>query len=247
MLQRFRNFSNPLELTLGRLLFRNTDVQVHRVGDKHMLVDHRFADAGSIRGCVSNPMYATLLDKVKLPKKLSVLDIGANVGGFPLLLHARGHELDKLTIVELNPRTFVRLHFNILSNWGHAQVLNYGVSSSAGDLTLTLGEGDTADSLRGSPDGKGDVVTVRTIALDDLPHDGPIDLLKIDIEHAEVDVLLKPGHEATLARTQVLIIEIHPLEHAKAIHTAIEATGLKHVVGSQELIGQHIFARQMET
>lgn len=243
MLKRFQNFSNPIELALGRLFFRKTQLQVHRVGDKHMLVDHRHSDAGSVRGCVSDPMYARLLEKVSLPDKLSVLDVGANVGGFPLLLHARGHRIDKLTCVELNPRTHVRLQFNVLSNWPDARVLSCGVSSEAGEMTLTLGAGNTSDSLRGSPDGAGTPVTVRTVMLDDLPHDGPIDLLKMDIEHAEVDVLLNPGHEATLARSNVLLIEIHPLERAQEIHAAIEATGLRHVAGSQFLIGQHIFAR----
>jgi FkbM family methyltransferase len=243
VLDRFRNFSNRLELAVGRALFRDTKVQVHRVGDKHMIVDHRHSDAGSIRGCVSSPMYADLLGRVTLPKRLSVLDVGSNVGGFPLLLHALGHEIDRLTCVEFNPATHVRLHFNILSNWPDATVLNRAITSREGEVTVSLGSGNTGDSLRGSPGGAGEVRTIKTMRLDDIPHEGPIDILKMDIEHAEVDVLLNPGHEATLARTAVLVIEIHPLEHAEAIHDAIAATGLQHVAGPDRLIGQHIFAR----
>jgi hypothetical protein len=65
----------------------------------------------------------------------------------------------------------------------------------------------------------------------------------MDIEHAEVDVLLNPGFEKTLARSKVLVIEIHPLERAQEIHDAITATGLKHVTGTDTLVGQHIFER----
>lgn len=244
MLRRFRGFSNSTELLLGRLLFRQTSVQVHRVGEKHMIVDHRCSDAGSIRGCVSDTMYSALLDRVDLPKSLSVLDIGANVGGFPFLLHARGHALKQLTCVELNPNTFVRLHFNILTNWPQATVLNQAITSEQGTLTISLGRGDTGDSLRGSSDGKGETVTVPTRRLDDLPHDGPIDILKMDIEHAEADVLLNTGHEETLARTRILVIEIHPLDKAQEIHAAIETAGLTHVGGSESLVGQHIFVRR---
>ncbi len=243
MLKRFENFSNRVELALGRLFFRDTSVQVHRIGDKHMILDHRAADAGSIRGCVSSPMYWDLLDKVKLPRNLTVLDVGANVGGFPFLLHARKHELKSLTCVELNPSTFVRLQFNVLSNWPKATVLNRAVTSQPGELTLRLGRGDTGDSLRGSPQGGGEEVTVQTIKLDELSDAPVIDLLKMDIEGAETDVLLETGHEQTLARTSVLVIEIHPVDKAQAIHDAITATGLEHVWGSEPMIGQHVFAR----
>ena len=65
----------------------------------------------------------------------------------------------------------------------------------------------------------------------------------MDIEGAETDVLLETGHEQTLARTSVLVIEIHPVDKAQAIHDAITATGLEHVWGSEPMIGQHVFAR----
>ena len=43
----------------------------------------------------------------------NVLDLGANNGGFPLLLHTSGIELKKVVSVEFNPRTFARLNFNL--------------------------------------------------------------------------------------------------------------------------------------
>lgn len=244
MLGYFKNFSNRAELAVGRLFFRQTQLQVHRIGQTHMIVDHRGADAGSIRGCVSSSMYTDLLGRVSLPARLSVLDVGANVGGFPLMLHALGHEFSTLTCVELNPKTYVRLHFNILSNWPRATVLNRAVTSEPGEITVSLGFGDTGDSIRGTPRSDGASTTVQTVRLDDVAQEGPIDILKMDIEGAEEDVLLRPGSEKTLARTAVLVIEIHPAETAGAIHAAIEAAGLIYVAGSgRGLTGQHIFAR----
>ena len=244
MLNRFRGFNNRLELLTGRSLFRKTKVQVFRIGSVHMIADHRYSDIGSIVGCVSDRMYRNLLKEIKLPREISVLDVGSNVGGFPLLLHSLGHTFRKLTCVELNPTTYNRLHFNIKTNWPHASVLNRAVSSTRGAIEVRLGGGNTADSLRGSPDSLGDLHSIASLQLDDIDHGGEIDVLKMDIEHAEVDVLLNSGHARTLERTNALIIEIHPLERAEQIHAAIERTGLEHMAGSGTLVGQHLFVRR---
>ena len=145
----------------------------------------------------------------------------------------------------MNPATAERLRFNILTNWPEATVLNCAVAKSEEELEVTLGIGSTSDSLRGS---KGSTalrpVTVRTRRLDDISGDFPIDILKIDIEGAEQDVLFNPGHEDTLKRARALVIEIHHLETAEAVHAAIEAQGLMWIGGpNQRGIGQHIFAR----
>lgn len=244
MFKKFRGFDNALELITGRLFFQKTQVQVHRIGDVHMILDHRASDAGSIRGCVSDDMYRRLLAQVSLPKELSVVDVGANVGGFPLLLTALGHSFRTLTCVEMNPSTAERLRFNIRSNWSHANVINAAVASEPGETTVRLGRGNTADSLeRGSKDGAGTEVSVRLMRLDDISGEGPIDLLKVDIEGAEQDVLFNPGHEKTLARAACLVIEIHHAPTAQQVHDVIEAAGLKWVAGDDTRIGQHLFAR----
>ena len=244
MLSRFKGFDNRFEMIIGRAFFRGTSVQVHRVGDVQMIVDHRFADAGSVRGLISSEMYRGMLKKVSLPRTLRVLDVGANVGGFPLLLSSLGHKFDSLTCIEMNPATAVRLHFNILSNWPNAKVVNAAVTSECRDIEVRLGGGDTGDSLElGSPNGTGTLQTIHGVRLDDIAAPGPIDILKMDIEGAEEDVLLKTGHEDTLARSNVLVIEIHHERSARAVHQAIEKAGFRRVEGPRSSVGQFLFSR----
>lgn len=245
MFKKFRSFDNRLELLVGRLFFARTQVQVHRIGDVHMILDHRAADAGSIRGCVSEDMYRRLLGRVELPRALSVVDVGSNVGGFPFLLAGLGHTFNALTCVEMNPATAERLRFNIRTNWPDAMVINAAVASEPGEVQVRLGRGSTGDSLeRGSKVGAVSEVPVRLMRLDEISGDATIDLLKIDVEGAEQDVLFNPGHEHTLERAACLVIEIHHAPTAQKVHDVIESHGLVHVAGDDALIGQHIFERR---
>ncbi len=80
-LKSFLQFDNWIQLIMERIFFRDTTLQVHRVGDLQMLVDHRGSDAGSIRTCLATPMYKQFLSQCNLERDITVLDIGANVGG----------------------------------------------------------------------------------------------------------------------------------------------------------------------
>ena len=59
-------FDNWPQLLIERIFFRKTTLQVHRAGALQMVVDHRGADAGSIRTCIATPMYRQFLDSLTL-------------------------------------------------------------------------------------------------------------------------------------------------------------------------------------
>ena len=208
-----RRFDNALQLFLDRLIGRSTGLTVYRLGEYRILIDHRGEDQVGTRLCLIDGVYDGLLAKVSLPNRLSVLDLGANGGGFPLLLGTMGHSFERLVCVEMNPNTCARLTFNIGSNLGRQHlVLNAAVSDIAGEIEKSFGLGSVSDRIdrAGSPDGAAERVPFLTF--DEIVRRGGfpdgIDLCKFDVEGAEFDVLF--GSNATLLpRCRHLLMELH--------------------------------------
>ncbi len=144
-------FDNRFELLLQRLFFRHSHLQVHRFRNCEMIVDHRYADAGSIRGCLTESAgYRGLLRHVRLSKDAIVLDIGANVGGFAMLVAGTfgKNAIRRFVSVEMNPMTYERLRFNMKSNFGDsAEIIWAAVCSQQRDVRVSLGDGSTSDNI----------------------------------------------------------------------------------------------------
>ena len=244
-------FDNWAEMLVQRIFFRRTQVQVHRLGKIQAVVDHRGADAGSIRTCLCTPMYTQFLDNVQLPRSISVLDIGANVGGFTLLLAHRGHHMRKVVCVELNPNTYERLRFNVLTNVGlHCHIVNGALWRSEGTLSVQLGIGSTSDSIRGTGDTArygARECTVRSCTPDSLISEffsqEAIDICKIDIEGAEDDVLLSENDVAgSLCQCRNILIELHSQHAYNAVLQRIEGLGFRLVAKEPgKPLGVHLF------
>ena len=127
-INRLRWFDNSLQLLVERSLFRKTNLQTYRFGRHEAIVDHRAADAGSIVSCLTGNMYRQFFKHIHLPSKMTLVDLGANVGGFSLLMLAQGHDIEQLLCVEFNPRTYERLRFNIRTNFDiNAHIINAAV------------------------------------------------------------------------------------------------------------------------
>lgn len=244
-------FDNRLELLLQRVVFRGTAVQVYRVGGLHLVVDNRASDAGSIRACISGPMYGRFLSQVSLPREATVLDLGANVGGFSLLLYLRGVRFRRLVCVEMNPNTYERLRFNLLSNEiGNVEVINAAVCGAARTLRVRLGRGSTGDSIYAGTDrldGSREY-EVRGRTLDEICETavggGIIDLCKMDIEGAEDEVLLGPASaNASLSRMRYLLTELHHAEKIGEIVDMLRARGFEWIAGERggPGCGVHLF------
>jgi FkbM family methyltransferase len=206
-------FSNWPELLLGLTLFRKTGVKIYRFGRFQFLCDQEQGDENSIRAAVATPMYRELISDLPLEQELSVLDLGANAGGFVALLLSRGHRLRQVWAVEMNPYTCQRLAFNLGHNLGPAgKACNLALSGQDTRFEVELGRGSTSDSLYGAARG-GERIGVQGLTFDSfwkeyvrLEH---VDLCKIDIEGAEFEMLLE-GKAECLARCRRCIIEVHP-------------------------------------
>jgi FkbM family methyltransferase len=197
------------EFTSGRTL------RVYRLGCIEAVADHATGDhLGGIRGALASDEYRCLLKTVDLPMVRNVLDLGAHVGAFPLLLKLLGAPLQNVVCVEPNPRSLSKLKFNLDHNRIPARVVSAALSDRVGQATLHASATSTGFSLLADhPNRLNDSFNVATTTLEALVAEyfpsGPLDLCKMDIEGAEFDALnaLSP---AVLQKCRQVICEVHP-------------------------------------
>src|SRR4051812_3008314 len=92
-------FDNRLWLIITKIFFRRENLQIYRYNGVEILVDHAGGDNNGAREVLTSPMYRRFLPQMKLDSPANVLDLGANNGGFPLLLHTSGIKLKKVVSV----------------------------------------------------------------------------------------------------------------------------------------------------
>jgi FkbM family methyltransferase len=209
-------FDNRYQLVLNRLLFRRTGLTVYTMHGRDIIIDHRGGDEHGLRICITTDMYSKYLGSMQLGSGVTVLDLGANAGGFPLMLELEGIRIARLVCVEMNPNTATRLRFNIARNLDcNCRIINAAVCGERQEFELYLGRGSASDSLyQDSAAGNGSCkYTVPGITLDDLEREEfvdnhPIDVCKMDVEGAEYDILFSSTH-SLLKRVRYLIMEIH--------------------------------------
>lgn len=206
-------FDNRLFLIFARIFFRREKVLIFRYKGIEFINDVAGGDNNGARDVLATPMYSRLMPLMRLSGKLNVLDLGANNGGFPLLLLAQGFEFNRSVSVELNPNTFQRLRFNLERNLnGCSMAVNAAICGTNRKIEVVLGKGASSDNIYANSQSAGLPVEVDGLTFDSLYEsyfrDEVVDLCKIDIEGAEFEVLEGP-HHAKLSKCRYLIIEIH--------------------------------------
>lgn len=242
-------FANRAALIVDRLVYPDAAVMVYRKGKLEIPVFRPGGDLHSIRTCLVGPMYRRLLSSLPLQGPLNVLDAGAHVGGFSLLLEDMGLRFKKLVAIELNPNTALRLNYNLKLNVRDPDlvtVLNVGISGSEGVFSGDFGSGGPSDSMATlSHGGAPGAAQARQIPLKTL--DGIIgsefgsetlDLCKMDIEGSEYDVF-ENGARA-LGQVRFLIMELHsvPGKEPGSVLKAIQDLGFQLLVEDPK---EHIF------
>ena len=225
-------FENRLPLILTRTLFPRQRLYVCRYKVVEFLTDVEGGDANGARQVLTSPMYLRFLPQMELRGPVNVLDIGANNGGFPLMLIANGVALKKVVSVELNPNTFQRLRFNLARNLNCEVVaMNAAVCGEARQLEVSLGAGSSGDSIyRRSDVSIENAYQIEGITFDEVYErhfkDETVDICKIDIEGAEFEIFSQPYHRS-LGNCRYLIMEIHDGDgrSADSILSAIELLG----------------------
>jgi len=171
------------------------------------------------------PLLATLVDvgelelgTRKLIQKLlrpgdTFVDVGANVGMHTLAAAIAMQAQGRIVAFEPHPTTHDLLRKSLLLNGfaGIAETHQAAVSNQVGQLPLFLGPTSGHHSLyspEGSTGAMASTIDVPLVRLDDvLNANAPVDLIKIDVEGAELEVI--EGAAATIRRNveAALIVE----------------------------------------
>ena len=129
------------------------------------------------------------------------IDIGANVGYFTMLAAARVGPLGRVIAVEANPALFQRLCASVERNgFQMVDVFDVAATDHDAEISLYLSNDPTNDGISSTSPweghlASGDLSASNTVVipgrrLDTLPLElGRVDLLKIDVEGAELAVL----------------------------------------------------------
>ena len=251
-------FDNRWQLIVNRLLFGDRGLMIYQKGNLEFLVDHDAGDHNGTRLCIISDIYKRFLPDMKLGGMLTVFDLGANGGGFPLMLLLSGKRFSKLVCVEMNPNTFRRLQYNVSRNVeGETVLVNGAVCRSRTKFELALGQGDISDSIyqdraKASPKPR-QKYQIEGYSFDDLfrAHfgNGVVDICKMDIEGAEYEVLASSEHTG-LQNCRYLIIELHPVpaDRERQFADALRATGFVELNGGdQRLPGERLYRNEKLT
>lgn len=205
-------FDNRWYLLFTRLFFRREATSIYNYRGYRILTDHSAGDANGAREVITSGMYRQYLSHIKTDREINVLDIGANNGGFPLLLAASGLRIKKLACVEMNPLTFTRLRFNVESNFDCTTILsNTALCGSNRAIRTRVGVGSAGDNIYANSSGGREVISegLSFNTLYDQTFCGEkVDICKIDVEAAEFEVFASPEVDA-IRNCRYLLMEIH--------------------------------------
>ncbi len=159
----------------------------------------------------------------------TVVDLGANVGIFTVQQALRGA---RVHAVEPNPECYRRLRRAVEVNGLEDVVSTYplAIGGGSGDATLVVGQSTLAGSLYhgGNEGSDAKRISVSMVTLDEAVerfHVRHIDMLKVDVERAEVDVLR--GGRRTLRMTDRVIAECHSVELEQAVGDILVGAGFE--------------------
>jgi FkbM family methyltransferase len=142
----------------------------------------------------------------------NVADIGANVGFYSLLMSRLVGDRGKVRAFEPNPRVYQRLLRNLsLNNAKNVTPHQLALSESEGEISLHLPPLDTHGlaSLRNQGWKGGETVQVATRRLDDFLSGERVDVIKVDVEGAEL-LVLKGAEKTITEQRPCLLLEFNP-------------------------------------
>ena len=158
---------------------------------------------------------------------MTVLDVGANVGMYSLLSARRVGPTGRVHAFEPTPAVAASLRRNVaLNGLGNVHVHEAAVSDAAGRATFYLQDSSDCNTLAG---GAGTPIRVRTVTLDDhvAAHGlDRVDVMKMDVEGAEVLALRGGGRLLAAADGPVLMLEFNPEALGAAGSGVAELRGL---------------------
>lgn len=234
-------FDNRIHLLLSRLFFSKETINIYYYKGLEILVDHSAGDSNGAREVLTSDMYRKYLKKMKLVKPLNFLDLGANNGGFALLLKSENIEINKFVCVEFNPKTFSRLRFNIERNFSDRfKILNVAICGKSKLLNVNFGEQSTSDSIfQNATNNKNGTQQIEGVTFDRVYLDNfnneIIDICKMDIEGAEFEVF-QHNEYSLIKNCRYILIEIHHESDRsrEVVREKLKETGFEEIEGEDK-------------
>jgi FkbM family methyltransferase len=166
------------------------------------------------------PEVAQVIQREVRPSQL-VLDIGANIGYFTLLLAKQVGPEGKVIAFEPFPKIFEVLKENVALNGYQNVVLeSKAVADRTGPVSLSQKGKEPLSTVESIVSGPG--ITVQAVALDDY-FDGRrdrIDFIKVDVEGAE-SLVLEGMHNVLSRDRPILLVELHGFNTTGERHPAL--------------------------
>jgi FkbM family methyltransferase len=145
----------------------------------------------------------------------TVVDVGANIGLYTLSVAARAGPRGRVLAVEPNPLAARRLRENVaLNQFENVAIVEAAMADAPGTLRLHLAPDSECSSLFETELGTGGGVEVRVTTIDaevERARLARVDLLKIDVEGAEIRALIGAERLLTGPDAPILLVEANPI------------------------------------
>lgn len=148
---------------------------------------------------------------------MHVVDVGANIGYYTLLLSSCVGNKGKIFAYEPFPENFSDLQHNVVSNELKDLVTTNqkAVSNTSGQATFFVGKADNLGTMMDYTAFTNEAqksISVETTTIDEIVAEvGPIDFLRMDIEGSEVQVFEGMKNTFKQAIPPRVLFEIHPV------------------------------------
>lgn len=160
----------------------------------------------------------------------SFVDVGGNKGDFALLAAKLVGESGNVVCIEPEPTNHGWIGRSIeLNGYRNIRLCNLALADRDGECTLHLGTKSGFHTLlSGAPDRDQGTITVKTRTLDNLLRElkvGAVNILKIDVEGAELQVLRGAAETIRANPDMILLLDVHgslgvnPAEVFECLHT----------------------------
>ena len=229
-------FDNFFQLLLSHLIYPKGVITYVWKGNPVVVDGRRQETAGGIHPVLVLGEYTPFLNLLPPSSVCRVLDLGANVGSFAVLLSTKFPALERMVLVEGDHSVLPRLYFNSCTALGKkAKVVHGAVCGTDGVVTFhqnltSVGSGIAVSEATGAIQ---DVVeSFRLATLMEREFRGEtVDICKMDIEGSEYDAIgtLTQSH---FDRIRLLIIELHGSEEEdNGLIEKLKGFGFEHQSG----------------
>ena len=197
-------------LVYPRMLWRTLTRPHRRPGMMKMPFGRiRYADAYSLRTTYHQIFVQDIYQVNGLGAAPTIIDCGANIG-LSVIAFKQDYPQARILAFEADPALAAMLTWNIKSlSLTNITVMAKAVGGVNGQVIFQPDgavDGHVVASMEGVPPAT--LITVAAVRLSDMI-DGPVDLLKMDIEGSEYDVIADLSQSGQLSQVKTLICEVH--------------------------------------